>query len=69
LLLEVTFIMLVFAELCRMPEKLGHKQDIRRLERNDMTMIRWICSTKLSDKIPSNELKERLYLIGVEDAL
>jgi len=52
-----------------MPEKLGHKQDIRRLERNDMTMIRWICSTKLSDKIPSNELKERLHLIGVEDAL
>jgi len=34
-------------------------EDIRRFERNDVMMIRWICSAKLSDKIPSNELKER----------
>jgi len=44
-------------------------EDIRHLERNDMMMVRWICSTKLSDKIPSNELKGRLHIIGVEDTL
>jgi len=44
-------------------------EDFRRLERNDMMMIRWIYSAKLSVKVPSNELKERLHLIGVEDAL
>jgi len=43
--------------------------NIRRLERNYMMMIRWICSAKLSDIIPSNELRERLHPIGVEDAL
>ena len=45
------------------------RDDITRLERNDMMMIRWICSAKLTDRIPSNELRGRLHLSGVEDML
>ena len=31
------------------------QEDVSQLNRNDM-MIRWICSTKLRDKVPSEEL-------------
>ena len=32
-------------------------------------MIRWICSAKLRDKVPSEELKSRLGLGSIENAL
>ena len=34
-----------------------------------MIMIRWICSAKLSDKVPSEELRSRLGLGSIENAL
>ena len=40
------------------------KGDELKLERNDMRMIRWICGTKLTNRIPSEELRGRL---GLED--
>ena len=39
------------------------------LNHNDMMMIRWICSAKLSDKVPSEELRSRLGLGSTENAL
>ena len=35
-----------------------------KVERNDMRMIRWICGARLSERIPSEELRRRL---GLED--
>ena len=32
-------------------------------------MIRWICSAKLRDKVPSQELRSQLGLGFIEDAL
>ena len=45
------------------------KEDVTRLERNDMMMIRWICSAKLTDKIPSNELRDRMGLCSIQEIL
>ena len=44
-------------------------EDVSRLNRNDMMMIRWICSAKLRDKVPSEELRSRLGLGSIENAL
>ena len=35
------------------------QEDVFRLNRNDMMMIRWICSAKLRDKVPSEELRSQ----------
>ena len=42
------------------------QEDVSRL--NDM-MIRWICSVKLRDKVPSEELRSQLGLGSIENAL
>ena len=44
------------------------QEDVSRLNRNDM-MIRWICSAKLREKVPSEELRSRLGLGYIENAL
>ena len=44
-------------------------EGVSRLIRNDNTMIRWICSTKLADRVPSEQLRSRLGLSSLEDAL
>ena len=36
--------------------------DLQRLRRNDHAMIRWICSAKLTDKIPMAVLHQKLDL-------
>ena len=45
------------------------KEDLTRIERNDKMMIRWICSAKLADKIPSEELRMRLGLNSIDEML
>ena len=45
------------------------QEDVSRLNRNDMMMIRWICSTKLRYKVPSEELRSRLGLCSIENGL
>ena len=42
------------------------QEDVSRL--NDM-MVRWICSVKLRDKVPSEELRSQLGLGSIENAL
>ena len=32
------------------------EEDLSRLERNDMMMIRWMCNVSLKDRVPSGEL-------------
>ena len=44
------------------------QEDVSRLNRNNM-MIRWICSAKLRDKVPSEELRSRFGLGSIENAL
>ena len=43
--------------------------DCNRLVRNDNAMIRWICSSRLTDKIPTAQLRERLGICSIEDLL
>ena len=38
------------------------EEDVVRLERNDMRMIRWMCGVSLSDKHSSQSLRARLGL-------
>ena len=45
------------------------QEDVSRLSRNDMMKIRWICSAKLRDKVPSEELRSGLGLGSIENAL
>ena len=45
------------------------QEDVSQHNRNDMMMIRWICSAKLRDKVPSEELRSRLRLCSIENVL
>jgi len=40
------------------------KENVVALQRAEMTMVRWMCGTKLKDRFPSTELRERL---GIDD--
>ena len=42
-------------------------KDVSHLNHNYMMMIRWIYSTKLADKVQSDELRSRLGLCGTEN--
>ena len=43
--------------------------DIHRLVRNDNTMIRWICSPKLCEKIAIPDLRTRMGILSIEDVI
>ena len=36
------------------------KENVVALQRAEMRMVRWMCSVKLKDRLPSKELRERL---------
>jgi len=42
----------------------ARKENVVALQREEMRMVRWMCVTKLKDRFPSEELRERL---GVDD--
>ena len=42
---------------------------IHRLVRNDNTMIRWICSAKLCEKIAMPDLRTRMGILSIEDVI
>ena len=44
------------------------EHDLARLERNDMTMIRWICRVRLRDRLSSDELRCCLGLDSIRNA-
>ena len=41
------------------------EEDLSRLERNDNSMLRWMCRVKLSDHVSSKDLRCRLRLVSV----
>ena len=43
------------------------QEDVYHLNCNVMMMMRWICSTNLTDKIPSDELRSGLGLCNIEN--
>ena len=43
--------------------------DTKRLERTDNAMVRWICSTKITDRTPMSELRLRLGIPSLVDIL
>ena len=43
--------------------------DLKRLQRNDRAMVRWICGTKPTDEAPTELLCTKLGIQGVIDAL
>jgi len=38
------------------------KENIVALQRAEMRMVRWMCGVKLKDRLPSKELRERLFI-------
>ena len=40
-----------------------------RLERTEMRMVRWMCGVSLRDRVPSAELRERMGIESVSDAM
>ena len=42
------------------------KENEVALQRAEMRMIRWMCSVKVKDRVPSKELRERL---GIDDII
>ncbi len=45
------------------------EEDLRRLERNDLMMVRWMCGTKFKDRISSVELRNRLGIDSIRDCV
>ena len=45
------------------------EEDLARLERNDMRMIRWMCNVTLKDRKSSDELRDRLGLTKICDCV
>lgn len=45
------------------------EEDLARLERNDMMMIRWMCNVTLKDRISSDELRSCLGLTSIRECL
>ena len=43
--------------------------DMQRLERKEILMVRWICSVSLKDRIPSKELNSYLGVSSVTDVV
>ncbi len=43
--------------------------DLTRMDRNDMRMIRWMCGVTLKDRKPSEELRDRLGLAKISDCV
>ena len=42
------------------------KENEVALQRAEMRMVRWKCNVKVKDRVPSNELRERL---GIDDII
>ena len=45
------------------------EEDLDRLDRNDMRMIRWMCNTSLKDRKSSDELRSRLAIHRIRDVI
>ncbi|XP_057312826.1 uncharacterized protein LOC130654290 isoform X2 [Hydractinia symbiolongicarpus] len=45
------------------------QEDLDRLERNDMRMVRWMCNASLRDRKSSDELRSRLSLRRIKDVI
>ena len=45
------------------------EEDLDRLDRNDMRMIRWTCNTSLKDRKSSDELRSRLGIHSIRDVI
>ena len=39
--------------------------ELQRLQRNDRSMIRWICNTRACDRVPSSELLAKLGIVDI----
>ena len=44
-------------------------EDVRRLERTERTMVRWMCGVRLQDRCSSDQLLQRLSIEGVEEVM
>lgn len=60
----VRSVLLDASETCAATE-----QNISRLHQNDLMMKRWRDSTKLTDKIPSDELRSRMGLCSTKNVM
>ena len=45
------------------------EEDLSKLERNDMMMIRWMCNVTLKERISSDELRTRLGLVSIRECI
>lgn len=44
-------------------------EQVQRMERTEMQMVRWMCGVKLRDRIPNEELRGRMGIESVKEAL
>ena len=44
-------------------------EDINRSSRNDNAMIRWICSKRLADRVPTEHLRRRIGIHPIEEVV
>ena len=44
-------------------------EDVGRLRRTEMQMVRWMCGASLSDRKPSDELRDRLGIESITDVM
>ena len=45
------------------------EEDMKRLERNDARIIRWMCGISLNDKVPILELRNRMRLNSLRECM
>ena len=45
------------------------EEDVIRLERNDLMILRWMCNVSFQDKISAEELRIRLKLKSIRECL
>ena len=46
-----------------------NSEDLQRLGRTERMMVGWMCGVSLKIRIPSNELNERMGVVGVADVV
>ena len=55
--------------LCGSETRTVKKEDLAKLERNDMMMVQWMCYVTLKDKKSSEELREHLGLVSIRNCI
>ena len=64
-------ILLKFSKILmvKLKKKMVKVEDVGQLKQTEMQMVRWMCGASLSDRKPSDELKDRLGIESITDVM